>query len=49
MEGTLGIEARRACIGTVFKENLKRVENAVTEIRRIHTDMRGADACDDEG
>lgn len=47
MEDTLGIEARRACIGTDFESNLKRMEDAVTEIRRLHTEILGADACDD--
>ena len=49
IEGTLGPEAQRGCIGDHFEENLKRVEDAVSEIRRIFTAVRGADTPDDSG
>ena len=49
MEGTLGPEARRGCIGAHFEDNLKDTEDAVAEIRRIFTAVRGADAPDDAG
>ena len=49
MEGTLGPEARRGCIGAHFEDNLKRAEDAVAEIRRIFTAVRRADAPDDAG
>ena len=49
MEGTLGPEARRGCIGAYFEDNLKRAEDAVAEIRRIFTAVRRADAPDDAG
>ena len=44
IEGTLGPEAQRGCIGDHFEENLKRAEDAVAEIRRIFTAVRGEDA-----
>ena len=47
MEDTLGPAARRSCIGEHFEDNLKRVEDAVAEIRRIFTAVRGADTPDD--
>ena len=49
MEGTLGPQAQRGCIGEHFEENLKRAEDAVAEIRRIFTAVRGVDALDDSG
>ena len=47
MEGTLGPDAQRDCIGQNFEDNLKRAEEALAEIRRIFTTMRGADTPDD--
>ena len=49
MEGTLGPEAQRGCIGAHFEDNLKRAEEAVAEIRRLLTAVRGADAPDSAG
>ena len=49
MEGTLGPEVRRGCIGVHFEDNLKSAEDAVAEIRRIFTAVRGADTPDDTG
>lgn len=47
MEGTLGPDTQRDCIGQNFEDNLKSAEEAVAEIRRIFTTVRGADAPDD--
>ena len=47
MEGTLGPDAQRDCIGQNFEDNLKRAEEALAEIRRIFTTVRGADTPDD--
>lgn len=49
MEGTLGPEAQRGCIGAHFEDNLKRAEETVAEIRRLLTAVRGADAPDSAG
>lgn len=49
MEGTLGPEAQRGCIGMHFEDNLKSAENAVAEIRRLLTAVGGADAPDNAG
>ena len=49
MEGTLGPDAQRGCIGTQFEENLKNAEKAVAEIRRIFTAVHGAAAPDETG
>ena len=49
MEGTLGHEAQRGCIGAHFEDNLKSAEDAVAEIRQILTAVRGADAPDNAG
>lgn len=49
MADTLGIEAQRSCIGMNFEDNLKRAEDALEEIKRLHTAMRGEDPSDDEG
>ena len=49
MEGTLGPEAQRGCIGAHFEDNLKSAEDAVAEIRQILTAVRGADAPDNAG
>ena len=49
VEGTLGPQAQRGCIGDHFEDNLKRAEDAVAEIRRIFTAVRGSDAPDDSG
>ena len=49
MAGLLSIKAQGDCIGAVFEDNLKRAEDAVGEIRRLHTEMREADAPDDGG
>ena len=47
MEGTLSPDAQRDCIGQNFEDNLKRAEEALAEIRRIFTTVRGADTPDD--
>ena len=47
MEGTLDPEAQRGCIGAHFEDNLKSAEEALAEIRRIFTTVRGADTPDD--
>lgn len=49
VEGTLGPQAQRGCIGDHFEDNLKRAEDAVAKIRRIFTAVRGSDAPDDSG
>ena len=49
MEGTLGHEAQRGCIGAHFEDNLKSAEDAVAEIRQLLTAVRGADTPDDAG
>ena len=49
MAGTLGIEAQRGCIGTNFEDNLKRAEDALEEIKRLHAAMRGGGPSDDGG
>ena len=49
VEGTLGPQAQRGCIGDHFEDNLKRAEDAVAEIRRIFTAVRRSDAPDDSG
>ena len=49
MEGTLGPEAQRGCIGAHFEDNLKSAEDAVAEIRQFLTAVRGADAPDNAG
>lgn len=49
MEGTLGPEAQRGCIGAHFEDNLKSAEDAVVEIRQFLTAVRGADAPDNAG
>ena len=46
MEGALGPDAQRGCIGTHFEDNLKNAEEAVAEIRRIFTAVCGADESD---
>ncbi len=47
MDSTLNSEAQRRCIGTLFEQNLKRAEDAMGEIRRIFTALRGADTPDE--
>ena len=49
MEGTLGPEAQRGCIGMYFEDNLKYAEDAVAEIRRLFTAVGGADTPDNAG
>lgn len=49
MEGTLGPEAQRGCIGAHFEDNLKSAEDAVAEIRQLLTAVRKADAPDNAG
>ena len=49
MAGTLGIEAQRGCIGENFEDNLKRAEDALEEIKRLHAAMRGGGPSDDGG
>ena len=47
MEGTLGPDTQRDCIGQNFEDNLKSAEEALAEIRRIFTTVRGADTPND--
>ena len=49
MEGTLSLEAQQSCIGKVFQDNLKNVEAAAREIRRIYTAISDADGPDQAG
>jgi len=49
MADTLGIEAQRGCIGANFEDNLKRAEDALEEIKRLHAAMRGGGPSDDGG
>ena len=49
MAGTLGIKAQRGCIGMNFEDNLKRAEDALEEIKRLHAAMRGGGPSDDGG
>ena len=46
MDGTLNPEAQRVCTGSDFEKNLKKVEDAVGEIRRIFNSVHGTDKRD---
>ena len=47
MDGALNPETQLDCIGTAFDENLRKAEDAVGEIRRMLTAIRGAHTPDE--